>query len=70
MLQEIGNAKQSMEFLTFVYWSGDIAERFAESLTARAREGLEVRVLLDSFGAFTMPRRLIRDMTAAGLEVR
>ena len=70
MLQAIENAEHSIEFLTFVYWSGDIAVRFAEALSTRARDGVEVRVLLDSFGTWSMPRRLVRLMRSSGVEVR
>lgn len=70
MLDAIANAGRSIEFLTFIYWTGDIAERFARALADRARAGVEVRVLLDSFGAASMPSEYIELMEAAGIEVR
>ncbi|MBL29027.1 MAG: cardiolipin synthase B [Rhodospirillaceae bacterium] len=70
MLDAIREARESIEFLTFVYWQGDIAVRFAEALADRARAGVAVRVLLDSFGARPMRDTLIETMTEAGVDVR
>jgi cardiolipin synthase len=69
MLEEIGRARGSVEFLTFIYWRGDIARRFAEALAERARAGVAVFVLLDGYGAAKMDKRLVRLMRAAGVRV-
>lgn len=55
MLSAIRDAQHCIEFLTFVYWSGDIAIEFAQALAAKAEEGLQVRILLDAYGAKSMP---------------
>ena len=39
MLEAIGAARHTVDFLTFVYWDGEIGTRFAEVLTARATSG-------------------------------
>lgn len=70
MLEEIEKAAHSIEFLTFVYWTGDIADRFADALAARAKAGVEVKVLLDAFGAAEISRKLVTHMEDAGAEVR
>ncbi len=70
MLNAIAGAEKSIDFLTFVYWRGDIAERFAKSLGRRARDGVHVRVLLDAFGAQSMPDKLVEGMHDAGVELR
>src|SRR5690625_6087111 len=44
MLEAIRNAKERVEFLTYVYWRGDIAEEFAAALSKKAQEGVEVYV--------------------------
>jgi cardiolipin synthase len=69
MLEAIEQSQHTIEFLTFVYWSGDIAERFAHALSDAAQRGVEVRVLLDAFGAKTMDRQLIHEMEDAGAKV-
>jgi len=69
MLEAIEGATQSVNFETYIYWSGSIAERFAETLSARARAGVEVRVLLDWLGSSKMDFALIDTMEAAGVQV-
>jgi cardiolipin synthase len=69
MLDAIKASSQRVEFLTFVYWQGDIADQFAEVLSQKAKEGVEVRVLLDGFGALPMKRELVDMMEAAGVDL-
>ena len=70
MLDAIAAARERVEFLTFVYWTGDIAEKFVEALSERARAGVEVMVMLDGFGARPMPGELLERMEGAGVTVR
>ena len=70
MLEAISGAQRRVEFLTFVYWSGNIAERFVEALSDRARAGVEVMIMLDGVGALPMPGEYIERLRAAGCEVR
>ena len=69
MLDAIRASESTIDFMTFVYWTGDIAEDFADALSDRAREGVRVRVLLDAIGARLMDRRLIDQMERAGVDV-
>lgn len=70
MLEAIDTAGESVELLTFVYWTGDIARRMAATLASAAHRGLRVRVLLDAVGARSMDDHLVEVMTRAGAEVR
>ena len=70
MLQAIEEAERSIEFLTYVYWSGEIAERFATALAEAAGRGVQVRVLLDGFGAKPMPEACLDQLRDGGVEVR
>ncbi len=70
MLGEIRCATRCIDFLTFVYWRGDIAERFAEAFSEQARDGVRVRILLDTIGARLIAPRLIKQMRSAGCDVR
>jgi cardiolipin synthase len=69
MLDSIRNARESINLLTYVYWTGDIAQTFANELAAAARRGVKVRVLLDAFGARKMDRAWVEQMEKAGCEV-
>lgn len=66
MLKAIREAKKSIHFLTYVYWSGDIAVEFAEAITERANAGVECYVLLDALGAHRMDQKLRDMMSNAG----
>jgi cardiolipin synthase len=66
MLDAIRDAQDTVDMLTYVYWSGEIAGEFADALCERARAGVRVRVLLDAIGAAPMSRDLIDAMNEAG----
>lgn len=70
MLAAIRNAKTSITFETYIYWSGDIGREFADALAERARHGVKVHVLLDWVGSARMDDSLIAAMTTAGVQVR
>ena len=70
MLDAINAAKTSITFETYIYWSGDIGQAFAAALTARARSGVKVHVLLDWVGSAKMAPALIDQMKAAGVQVQ
>lgn len=69
MLGAIDAARESIDLVTFVYWTGDVAEKFAESLARKAREGVRVRVILDAFGSSAMEPSTIDVMIDAGVSV-
>ncbi|MFP3913743.1 MAG: phospholipase D-like domain-containing protein [Actinomycetota bacterium] len=69
MLRAVRLARERIDFVTFVYWTGDIARQMAEALAERARAGVDVRVLLDAVGAADMSPDLVEQMEASGVEV-
>jgi cardiolipin synthase A/B len=70
MLEAIEGARHTVDFLTFVYWRGEVGERFAEALANRAKNGVRVRLLLDGWGAHPIDGRLVDMMEDAGVRVR
>jgi cardiolipin synthase A/B len=69
MLSAIRASTRTIDMLTFVYWSGDIAAEFATALTERARAGVRVRLLLDAVGARHLDRSLVAAMADGGVQV-
>jgi len=69
MLEAIRAAEQTVNFATYVYWTGGIAPQFAAALADRARAGVEVNVLLDAVGAAKMDRALVHALQDAGASV-
>jgi len=67
MLETMNNAKCSLNFLSYLYWSGEIGTEIAAALCAAATRGVAVNVLLDAVGSAKMDRQLVREMEEAGV---
>ncbi len=69
-LDTIEGAQRTLNLLTYVYWRGDITREVAGAVCRKAREGVEVNLLLDAVGSLKMERALLRQMADAGVCVR
>lgn len=69
MLGAIRGAERTITFETFIYWSGGIGREFADALSARARAGVRVLILLDWVGSAKMDEDLLEELRAAGCEL-
>jgi len=69
MLAAIRSAQRTITFETYIYWSGDIGNQFAQALGERARAGVRIHVMLDWVGAAKIDEDLLEGMKAAGVEV-
>jgi cardiolipin synthase len=70
MLDAIKEAEHTVDFLTFVYWKGEIGTEMADALGRRAKAGVRVRVLLDAWGSRPIEGRLIDEMIKSGVQLR
>jgi cardiolipin synthase len=70
MLAAIRGAQRSINFESYIYWSGGVGRSFAEALEERARAGVPVHVLIDWAGSQQLDDDLVEEMKAAGIEVR
>lgn len=66
MMEAVRSARISIDFVTFVYWTGEVARDFARALADKAREGVRVRVVLDAFGSRLMDAKLTQELETAG----
>jgi cardiolipin synthase len=69
MLKAIREAEKTITFETYIYWSGAIGRKFAETLSEKARQGVRVHVLLDWVGSEKMEEAFIQTMRDAGVEI-
>lgn len=69
LLESIANAKETIHYETYVWWSGGICDEVAEALAKRAREGIEVRLMVDAMGGMKMKKYLRDLMTDAGAKL-
>jgi cardiolipin synthase len=69
MLAAIRSATKTINFESYIYWSGEIGKAFADALSERARSGVQVRVLLDWLGSQRIEEALLDEMRSAGVEI-
>ena len=60
MLSAIRGAQKTITFETYIYWSGDIGQKFADALSERARNGVKVKVMIDWAGSIKMEDSLLQ----------
>ena len=70
MLEAIRNAKHTINFETYIYWSGAVGKQFADALSERARAGVKVNILLDWVGSQKMDEDLLAEMAKSGVHIR
>ena len=68
MLKSIHEATSSIDLETYIYWSEEIGNQFADALSERARAGVKVHVLVDWVGSSKMDKNAIGKMKAAGVQ--
>src|SRR3954452_16868665 len=70
MFDAVEHAEHTIDFLTFIYWRGEVGSDLARLLSGRAKAGVRVRVLLDAWGAHPMDPDSIELMERNGVQVR
>jgi cardiolipin synthase len=69
MLAAIRGAQHSINFETYIYWSGDIGREFADALIERSQAKVPVHVLVDWIGSQKMDDVLVHRMEQAGVRI-
>jgi len=68
LLRDIAAARESIHVETYIWWDGKFAHEFAAALAKKAREGIEVRVLVDASGGRAI-RKVRETLESAGVKV-
>ncbi|MEO1295724.1 MAG: phospholipase D-like domain-containing protein, partial [Cyanobacteria bacterium J06636_16] len=68
-LKLMSQARQLIQFETFIMTPGERTEAFAVLLKQKAAEGVTVQVLVDSYGAHTLPKTYWQELENAGVQV-
>lgn len=68
-LQAIGSARQSVNVEAYIFSKGEVTQRFLDALTERARNGVQVRLVIDAMGSFSTSKRAFKQLTDAGGKV-
>ena len=69
MLEAIRNAQKSITFEMYIWSSGDISKQFVEALSERARAGVKVHIIVDTFGSGKLPKMDREALREAGAEL-
>lgn len=69
MLDAVRTARQSVNWMVYIWEPGEVSDRVFEALLERARAGIEVRVLLDGMGCIRVPDESVERLRAAGGQV-
>lgn len=69
-LAEIRNAQRWVHLENYIFRDDEIGYRFADVLSAKARQGVPVRILYDWFGSMDVPRSFWEELRRAGVDVR
>jgi len=69
-LNAIAAAQSSVVMETFIFRDSDIGQSFRDALTAAARRGVRVRLLVDRVGSFQLGRDYFDGLVAAGGAMR
>jgi cardiolipin synthase A/B len=62
----IRKAKHTINFMVYIWEDGKASDQMIEALTERARAGVQVRLLLDGFGAHKTPMEKMKALEEAG----
>ena len=66
MLRAFEEAERTINFMVYIWEPGRVSDRILEVLCRRAREGVEVRVLLDGMGGMRAPEEDFERLREAG----
>ena len=69
MLAAISSAKATIDLSSYIYWPGDISDRFSEALIERAEAGVEVNVVLDGYGSAKLDGGRLERLERSGVNV-
>jgi cardiolipin synthase len=69
MLEAIRNAKETVNFEVYIFEPDEIGRQFMDAFKERARNGIEVRFLLDGFGGWKMTKRYREELQEAGVMI-
>jgi cardiolipin synthase len=69
MLDALRKAEDSVNFNVYIFEPDEVGRQFIDALKERAMAGVEVRLLLDGFGAIKMTKRYRDELKEAGVIV-
>jgi cardiolipin synthase len=69
MLEAIRQATHSINMEAYIFQPGKIADQFVDALSDRARHGVNVTIVVDAIGSFSLRGRPVRRLRNAGCRI-
>jgi cardiolipin synthase A/B len=69
MLSAIESAEASVTIEAYIYWAGDIGQKFARALARRAAAGVSVKILLDAVGSASIGSEILETLESGGCQL-
>jgi cardiolipin synthase A/B len=69
MLQAIRSATRTINMELYIFQPGKVADQFIEALSERARNGVNVTIVVDAIGSFSLRGRPVRRLRQAGCRI-
>jgi cardiolipin synthase len=69
MLEAIRGAKRSINMECYIFQDGKVATAFLDALSERARNGVNVTIVVDAIGSFSLWGRPVARLRAAGCRI-
>src|SRR5262249_23032827 len=63
------NAHDSINLETYMFSDDEIGDKFADTLIAKQRQGVQVNIIYDSFGSLQTPESFFHRMRESGIRV-
>ena len=70
MLEAIRGATRSINMECYIFEDGTVGQQFIDALSERARNGVNVTVVVDAIGSFSLWGRRVARMRAAGVRIQ
>jgi cardiolipin synthase A/B len=70
MLEAIQSATRSVNMECYIFQPGRIADQFIDALSDRARKGVNVTIVVDAIGSFSLWGRPVRHLREAGCRIQ
>src|ERR1051326_3736765 len=70
MLEAIRGARRSINMECYIFRPGGVGREFIDALSERARNGVNVTIVIDAIGSFSMWGRPVARLRAAGCRIQ
>jgi len=68
LIEEMWKARNHIHIQSYIYDDDEIGNKLKEVMIAKAKEGVEVRLIYDDFGSMQIRRTLVKELIANGVQ--